>query len=96
MLADRVGTQYDNGGNSYTIGPWRWGPLHPYCNTYLLGCVDWEHDTAPGTHPTVDKLDWTIPSCKGDGCGTTYCYGGLLISAEYPIPVFFSQTWPWD
>lgn len=91
LRADRVGSRYELNGNDYTVTSWRWGPHVSYCVWYLFGCMDWEHNYAPGTHPTVDRLDWTLRSCDGEGCGTSDC-SGLV----YPYSVNFNQGWPWD
>jgi hypothetical protein len=94
MPADRIGSQYEYGGSSYTIKHWRWGPLHAYCNVTFILCVDWEQETACGNHPTIDPMDWTLSSCKGMGCGTARCEG--FIPRKYAYPVYFNQSWPWD
>jgi hypothetical protein len=93
MLADRTGALYNFNGVDYTITNWNWGPLHAYCNVWIGGCVDWEHSTGVSTHPTVARLDWTIPSCNGEGCNTNPRYCKSLV---YDCNTQHNQGWPWD
>ena len=99
MLADRVGSTYEVNGQQYQIRSWRWGPVHAFCHTFQFiccawddqCCCDWSFVASCGTHPTVDSLDWTIPSCDGTGCGQADC-SGLV----YPHEADWNQPWPWD
>ena len=92
MAADRLGQTFEFEGANYTISNWRWGPHISYCDWWFFGCMDWEHNYAPQTHPTVDTLNWDLGSCSGEGCGATYCEG-LMYDAN---GVYFNQSWPWD
>lgn len=97
MLADRVGSPYEYNGAEYTITAWRWGPHISYCNFGGDWCSDWEHNYAPGTHPTIGystnpPLGWEAHSCSAEGCGDEYC-NGLLYQAG---GIYLNQGWPWD
>ncbi|MFN2134340.1 MAG: FG-GAP repeat domain-containing protein [Candidatus Promineifilaceae bacterium] len=97
MLADRIGKPYEYEGQMYEIAGWLWGPIHASCNVTVIECVEWEHETAVGTHPTVDGPDddWKLQSCGGVGCGTDKCENDFL-DLPYTYPVFLNQSWPWD
>lgn len=92
MLADRIGSTFKFDGSDYVIVNWGWGPHISYCDWWLFGCMDWEHNYAPMTHPTIDTLNWDLLSCDEEGCGDTYCEG--LIYDENGV--YFNQSWPWD
>jgi hypothetical protein len=98
LLADRIGSEYMIDGQAYTITGWKWGPLHAWCAYCILStslCVDWEHNTACGTHPTTETIDWTLKSCDGDaGCGIlkSECDYDFLGGCDYD----HNQSWPWD
>jgi len=93
MLADREYTIYIDKGQPYAIYPWTWGPHHEYCEglDYDFTCREWVTVSGPSTHPTVVQLDWSIPSCHGEGCGTTNCKGLV-----YDCDTNHNQGWPWE
>ena len=85
MLADRIGSLYEHNGKKYKIESWRWGPHISYKGWWCK----WEHVKACSNHPTVAKLDWSIKSCEGVGCGTRHCEGLV-----YTRNADFNQPWP--
>jgi len=100
MQADHIGSSYTYNGSEYIITGWNWGPHISYCDGHLKACflwwcwswcANWEHTTACSTHPTDDRLDWTIRSCDGEGCGTNNCEGLV-----YTHDAHYNQGWPWD
>lgn len=88
MLADRLGSSYQYDGREYKVLHWRWGPHISYCVfRFLGGCTDWTHVEACGTHPTSTTSDWSLASCKGQGCR------GYTEGCAYSINP--NQGWPW-
>ena len=77
--------------SSYTISSWRWGPHISYCDWWMFGCMDWEHNTACSTHPTTYNLAWSMRSCSAEGCGESDCNW-----LPYSHDAHYNQGWPWD
>jgi hypothetical protein len=91
MAADRIGSQYSHEGQTYTITDWRWGPWHDFCYSWASGgCIDWGHNFACGTHPTVDSQGWHVDACGGIGCN-----GARDSRCDYNC-YDYDQGWPWD
>jgi len=91
MHADHIGSSYAYNGSDYLITGWNWGPHISYCNFGGGCCSDWEHTTACSTHPTGSQPNWTMGSCKSEGCGTNKCKGLV-----YTHDAHYNQGWPWD